>query len=236
MKKGIFIAGTDTGVGKTYVAGGLARAFREQGVGVGVFKPFESGLKEGQGDFRYLKEMAGVNDPDHEICPNQFEEPLAPAVAAQREGSDINWCEMTDCFEALATKHSFLIVEGAGGLWVPLTDQKTNFDLIKECEFPVLLVARLGLGTINHTLLSLEALARRGLKCLGVILNQTTPEKTLADETNPETLLKMISVYNLNPISGIVGIVPFSDEKKESFTSSFMEISQRILKKINSIR
>lgn len=229
MKKGIFIAGTDTGVGKTYVAGGLARAFREQGVNVGVFKPFESGLKEGHGDFRFLKEMAGVSDPDYEICPNQYEESLAPAVAAERAGREVDWCGMTDCFESLATKHSFLVVEGAGGLFVPLADQKTNFDLIKECEFPVVLVARLGLGTINHTLLSLEALAHRGLKCLGVILNQTTSEKTLADETNPEVLKKMMPIYKLGPL---LGIVPFDDQKKES--PVFTELSANIVKNLKT--
>lgn len=218
--KGLFIAGTDTGVGKTYVAGGLAKAFRKSGVNVGVFKPFESGLKDGHADFRYLKEMAGVNDSDSEICPNQFDESLAPGVAAERAGKEVSWCDTTDCFESLATKHSFLIVEGAGGLYVPLADKKTNFDLIRECEFPVLLVARLGLGTINHTLLSLEALASRKIPCAGVVLNQTTPEKTLADENNPEVLKKMMSVP-------LLGIVPFKkDDNSDDFM--FLALSQKI--------
>ncbi len=192
--RGIFITGTDTAVGKTYVAGGLARALRHRGMDVGVFKPFESGIQAGREDFRYLKEMAGVADEDHEICPHPFAEPLAPKIAADREGRKIHWRETMGCFQALSKRHSLLIVEGAGGLWVPLAERKTNFDLIAECAFPVVLVARLGLGTINHTLLSLEALAARKIPCLGVVLNQTTPKKSLADETNPDVLKKMMSV------------------------------------------
>ncbi len=217
MTKGLFIAGTDTAVGKTYVAGGFAKALRQQGVNVGVFKPFESGLKEGHADFRYLKEMAGVSDPDHEICPNQFSESIAPGVAAEREGREINWCDVTDSFEVLATKHSFLIVEGAGGLLVPLAPGKTNIDLIKACEFPVLLVARLGLGTINHTLLSLEALERRNIPCVGVVLNRTTSKKTLAEETNPKAL-KDLGV-------NVLGIVPFGKETSPEYFEEILKKS-----------
>lgn len=221
MTQGLFIAGTDTGVGKTYIAGGLAKVLREQGVNVGVFKPFESGLKDGHADFRYLKEMAGVNDPDHEICPNQFQEALAPAVAAEREGREVNWCGMTDCLESLATKHSFLIVEGAGGLLVPLAPGKTNIDLIKECELPVLLIARLGLGTINHTLLSLEALEYRNIACIGVVLNQTTAGKTLAEETNPNVLKKLIKVPLLD-------VIPFQGKKEEPLKRNFMKMKGEV--------
>lgn len=192
--RGIFVAGTDTGVGKTCVAGGLAQAFKKRGVDVGVFKPFESGVGSGHSDSEYLKKMAGVEDPIHWISPVRFDEALAPLVASERIGTEINWCEITDGFEAIATRHNFMIVEGCGGLLVPLAEAKTNIDLIRECEFPVLLVARLGLGTINHTLLSLECLEHHQIRCLGVVLNQTTPEKGLAEETNPEALKKLMKV------------------------------------------
>ena len=220
MKKGIFIAGTDTGVGKTFIAGGLAAALRKKGIDVGVFKPFESGIAVGHEDYKYLKKMSGVDDPDHWICPNRFEEALAPAIAAQRAGYEINWCTTTDAFEALATQHKFMIVEGSGGLLVPLALEKTNMDLIKECELPVVLVARLGLGTINHTLLSLEALARRNIPCVGVVLNQTTSAKGIAEETNPKAL-EDLGVK-------ILGVVPFM--KADSFFEDiFKHLSQKIL-------
>lgn len=200
IPKGLFIAGTDTAVGKTYVAAGLAAALRKKGANVGVFKPFESGIGSGHEDYKILKEASGSTDPDDWICPYRFEEALAPAVAAERAGVEIDWCGVTDAFESIAVKHEVVIVEGAGGLLVPLTKEKTNLDLIRECEFPVLLVARLGLGTINHTLLSLEALAARKILCAGVVLNQTTEQKGLAEETNPKALSQLVSV----PVWGVV--------------------------------
>lgn len=212
--KGLFIAGTDTGVGKTFVACGLAAALRARGVNVGVFKPFESGVGSGHADYRLLREASASKDPDDSINPYRFEEALAPAVAAERAGIVIDWCRMTDSFESVAIQRDFVLVEGAGGLLVPLAPGKTNIDLIKECEFPVLLVARLGLGTINHTLLSLEALERRKIPCVGVVLNQTTEERGVAEETNPEVLKKLISVP-------VLGVVPFLPESKEFFGTGF---------------
>lgn len=217
--KGIFVAGTDTGVGKTFVAGGLAAALRARGVNVGVFKPFESGIGSGHSDHKYLKEMSGSQDPEDWICPYQFKEALAPAVAAERAGIEIDWCQVTDGFEAVATQHDFVIVEGSGGLLVPLAQGKTNIDLIGECEFPVVLVARLGLGTINHTLLSLEALISRKIGCTGVILNQTTEARGIAEETNPDVLARLCSVP-------ILEVIPFL---KKTNVSAF----EKILKKLS---
>ncbi len=188
MPKGLFIVGTDTNVGKTYIACKIAEAFKRRGLKVGVFKPFESGVGSGHEDFRLLKEASGTAAPDHWINPYRFEEALAPAVAAKRASVSIDWCSVTDCFESIAIKNDFTIVEGAGGLLVPLAEGKNNIDLIRECEFPVLLVARLGLGTINHTLLSLEALKNRSIPCVGVVLNQATPDFGVAEETNAEIL------------------------------------------------
>src|SRR5262249_12387174 len=109
-------------------------------------------------------------------------------------------------------------VEGAGGLLVPLAKGKTNIDLIKECEFPVLLVARLGLGTINHTLLSLEALRNRKISCVGVVLNQTTLTTGVAEETNPEAVKRL-------PSASVLGILPF---QKAFDLASFRKLLRRI--------
>lgn len=211
------MAGTDTAVGKTYVAAGLAAALRKKGVNVGVFKPFESGVVSGHADYKILKEASGATDPDDWICPYRFEEALAPAVAAERAGLEIDWCHVTDCFESIAIKHDFVIVEGAGGLLVPLGKNKTNIDLIKECEFPVLLVARLGLGTINHTLLSLEALAARKIPCAGVVLNQTSSERGVAEETNPRVLAHLTSIP-------ILGVVPWQASENDPVWSAILTI------------
>ncbi len=216
--KGLFIAGTDTGIGKTFVAAGLATALRAKGVNVGVFKPFESGVGSGHSDYKILKEASGSTDPDDWICPYRFEEALAPAVAGERAGVVIDWCQVTDCFESIAVKHDFVIVEGAGGLLVPLAPEKTNIDLIRECEFPVLLVAPLGLGTINHTLLSLEYLKSRKIACVGVVLNQITERSGVAEETNPSILEKLAPV-------GVLGVVPFQRKPEPA-------VFDRILEKI----
>lgn len=217
--KGLFIAGTDTGVGKTFVACGLAAAARARGVDVGVFKPFESGVGAGHSDVKQLKEASGSKDPHDWINPYRFEEALATAVAAERAGVAIDWCRMTDCFESIAIKHDFTIVEGAGGLLVPLAEGKTNIDLIRECEFPVLLVARLGLGTINHTLLSLECLKAHEISCVGVVLNQTTETAGIAEETNPGVLRK------LTPVP-VLGIVPFGAEDTRK---AFKALADRLI-------
>lgn len=216
--QGLFITGTDTAVGKTFVAGGLIAALRRRGIDVGVFKPFESGVASGHSDSEYLREKAGVTDPLEWISPCRFDEALAPLVASERAGIEVNWCAITDGFEAIATRHKFVVVEGCGGLLVPLAEGKTNIDLIRECEFPVILIGRLGLGTINHTLLSLECLERRKIECLGVILNQTTPEKSLAEETNPEVLRQLMS-------APLLGIVPFQADE-----SYFHKILTALLK------
>lgn len=203
--RGIFIAGTDTGVGKTFVAGGLAAALQKKGVDVGVFKPFESGTGSGHEDYKLLKKMAGVDDPNELICPYRFEEALAPAVAAGRAGVEIEWGRVMDSFRSVASRHDFVIVEGAGGLLVPLAPGKTNIDLIRDCGLPVLLVARLGLGTINHTLLSLECLRSRNIPCLGIVLNQTTERGGIAEEINP----KVITGFSPVPV---IATVPFKPD------------------------
>lgn len=215
--EGIFIAGTDTGVGKTLVAGGIAAAFKNKGVDVGVFKPFESGTAAGHEDYKYLKKMARVDDPDDLICPYRFKEALAPEVAAKRAGVAVDWRRVVYSFETLSKRHSFLIAEGAGGLLVPLASGKTNIDLIRECSLPVLLVARLGLGTINHTLLSLESLRSQGIKCLGVVLSQTTESSGVAEETNPEILTELISVPVLGVIPWMKAFDPAPFEKLYTF-------------------
>lgn len=203
IKRGLFIAGTDTGVGKTFVAGTLAALLKKKGREVGVFKPFESGVGQGHEDYKYLKRIAGVDDPDDLICPYRFKEALAPLVAARRAGVRISWSRVTDCYRRLMARHDFLIIEGAGGLLVPLAPGRTNIDLIRACKLPVLLVARLGLGTINHTLLSLNCLRTNKISCVGVVLNQTTKTRGIAEETNPAVLAKLASVP-------ILGVIPFT--------------------------
>jgi dethiobiotin synthetase len=203
---GYFFVGTDTGVGKTVVAGGIASCLKSRQVKVGVLKPAESGCEEldRPRDALFLKEMSGSNDPLEIICPFRFQEELAPGEAARMKGQNISLSHIGKCFQTISEDSDICLVEGAGGLLVPLTEKgKTNLDLIKHLKIPVLVVARLGLGTINHTLLTLARLELEKIPVRGLILNDAMGQKTRADQLNPETIRRYTSV----PVLGTVTFI-----------------------------
>jgi dethiobiotin synthetase len=175
--RGLFVTGTDTGVGKTEVACALLSGARAAGLDVGAMKPAESGLAPGQpSDAERLRQSAGGGDPLELVCPYRFAPPLAPGVAARLAGVEISMARLLEAARTLASRHAALLVEGAGGLLVPLTPTQTYADLAVALGLPVLVVARAGLGTVNHTALTLEALRARGLAVAGVVLNRTGPD------------------------------------------------------------
>jgi len=174
--RGLFITATDTGVGKTEVACGVVRGHRARGLDVGAMKPAQSGHLPGEAsDAARLGAAAGGGDPPELICPCSFAAPLAPAVAARLEGRTISLQRLLDAARELARRHAALVVEGAGGLLSPLAEGATCADLAVALALPVLVVARAGLGTVNHTALTCEALRARGLPVAGVVLNRTAP-------------------------------------------------------------
>ncbi len=145
--RGLFVTGTDTGVGKTEVACALLAAARDAGLDVGAMKPAQSGVTPGEAsDAVRLRQAAGSADPLELVCPYQFEAPLAPAVAARLAGAEISLPRILEAARALAERHAALVVEGAGGLLVPLTPRQTFADLAVALGLPVLVVARAGLG------------------------------------------------------------------------------------------
>lgn len=199
MSKGLFITGTDTGVGKTFVAGALAALLRGRGIDVGVMKPAETGcIREDDRlhpqDALYLKERAGSEDPLDDICPYVMEMPAAPSVAAEAAGIviDLDW--IADRFHHLAARHQLTLVEGAGGLLVPLTDTFDYTHLIHKLGIPVLIVARASLGTINHTLLTCHWGKHLDLPLLGVIINSPTNPLTPSEEPNLEVLATRLPI------------------------------------------
>lgn len=204
-KKSFFICGTDTGVGKTFVTGVLAAGFKSQGFDVGVFKPFESGYSIRHSDAAWLKKISGSKDPLSLINPYAFRDPLAPAVSAQREKISPSLSRIQKAYQKIKKNHDVVFIEAAGGLLVPVLGKKTNLDLIKTFKTPVILVARLGLGTINHTWLTYHHLISHRVKVAGIILNQTTKNHGLAEKTNPQVL------KNLG--FPILGILPYSQNK-----------------------
>jgi len=174
--RGLFITGTDTGVGKTEVACALLRAARARGVDAVGMKPAQSGADPGvRSDAERLRDASDRVEPLEAVCPYQFAAPLAPAVAARLEGRTVSLESIVAGARVLANRHEAVLVEGAGGLLVPLSEGGTYADLAVALGLPVLVVARAGLGTVNHTALTCEALARRGLAVAGVVLNRTAP-------------------------------------------------------------
>ncbi len=205
--KGLFITGTDTGVGKTLVAAGLARCLRDRGMRPGVLKPVETGcaLRGGRRiprDGSFLKHMAGATEPIEEIVPYRLAAPLAPQVAAGKEGVRIQTRRIHRAFREISSRHPCTLVEGAGGILVPVTRRTTMVDLMKQFELPVLLVSRIGLGTLNHTLLTLFYLAQCGIPVAGIVLNDPDGRRDLSARSNPATLVQWSSVP-------ILGNIPF---------------------------
>ncbi|HYB12678.1 MAG TPA: dethiobiotin synthase [Myxococcota bacterium] len=182
---GLFITGTDTGVGKTVVACVLARGLRRRGLDVGVMKPVETGVAaDGPRDAQALQAAAGSADALAEICPVALPLAAAPAVAAAEAGTWIELSQLKDRFKRLAARHEWMIVEGAGGLLVPISGAVTMADLAAELRLPLVVVARARLGTINHTRLTLEAAAARGLRLAGVVVSHADGPLSMADSAN----------------------------------------------------
>jgi dethiobiotin synthetase len=186
--RGVFVSGTDTGVGKTVVACALARGLRARGIDVGVMKPIETGVGDaGPVDARALREAAGCADPLDDVCPERFALPAAPSVAAAAEGRAVDLERVRAAFRRIRARRDCVIAEGAGGLLVPIAPGVSMADLARELALPLLVVARAALGTINHTLLTLEAAVARGLPVLGVVISHAAPLGA-ADAANLEAL------------------------------------------------
>lgn len=178
--RGLFVTGTDTGVGKTHVTARFVRALREAGRSVGAYKPVCSGAtidpdgRRSWEDVERLHAATGGTLPRERVGPQCFDAPLAPPVAAAREGRSVDIDAIHTGLEWWLGRVEALFVEGVGGLLCPLTESTDIADLARDVGFPLLIVARAGLGTLNHTLLTLDAADRRGLDVAAVVLNHAT--------------------------------------------------------------
>lgn len=214
--KGIFVTGTDTGVGKTLVSGGLAAVLREKGVDVGVMKPVESGCSRKNGklqpeDALFLREMAGSQDEMELVNIYALEHPLAPAIAAKMERVEIKKAAILEALKILLLRHEFVIVEGVGGLLVPLYDNYFVAHLVKDMNLPLLIVARASLGTINHTLLTLSYARQIGLSVTGLVMNRASASTGevedspwRADALNPSAIKRWAKA----PLLGVMPFIP----------------------------
>ncbi len=210
MDRAYFITGTDTGVGKTFVTSLLARIFREKGVDVGVMKPVETGCPQKDGslvpqDALKLKDASGSADPLDTINPYRFKEPLAPDIASEIAGVTIDFGRIKDCYDRIYRAHGVTLVEGAGGLLVPLTPDKTVADLILFLGLPLIVVAASRLGAVNHTLLTVECALHRGIEVKGIILNNASPlEGDLSRGFNRKEIEKFTKIP-------VLGEVPYTE-------------------------
>lgn len=192
MADGIFITGTDTGVGKTVVSTALAILLRQRGIRVGVMKPVTSGCIERDGrlvseDAEVLAAGAGIEVSD-EVAPYLLREPVAPSAAAEKDGVRIEFSRILAAYHRLADSYDFIIVEGAGGLMVPLAGGLLVADLVKLLALPLLVVARPDLGTVNHTLLTCFTARQLDLEVRGVVVNGFPEFPGLAEATAPHMI------------------------------------------------
>ncbi len=187
---GIFVVGTDTEIGKTVVAGGIARALGDRGTDVRAVKPVESG---GRDDARFHAEATGTTPED--VCPYFLDEPLSPNVAARRSGKALDYETMLSAVRGRKDDGAFVVAEGVGGLRVPLTSDGDELaDLVADAALPALVVGRPSLGTLNHTALTVEALRSRDIDVVGVVINRFPDEPGVAERTNPDEVEKMNDV------------------------------------------
>ena len=191
---GLFITGTDTGVGKTLVAGAIADWFRRRHRRAGVLKPVATGCvhrREGlvNVDAEFLAHCADARFPLDVICPQRYAEPLAPAVAAERAGRPLEWDAVQRSLRMIAGESDVMIVEGVGGALVPMDATHNVLDFARWLQLPAVVVARASLGTINHTLLTVNALRAAGVRVAGVVVNRYPPDgASVAEETNPRAI------------------------------------------------
>ncbi len=197
--RGLFVAGTDTGVGKTVITAGLTGWLREDGIDAVAVKPCQTGYPPDD-DAGVVR--AVCDDADAATCHRYLEPPLAPRVAAERTGADLSYDDLrAACADSVADAEA-AVVEGIGGLRVPLAGDREVLDLVADLGLPALVVARSGLGTLNHTGLTVDALRARDVAVRGVVLNDYAGE-TVAERTNPAELERMtdLPVWTVPPLA-----------------------------------
>lgn len=199
---GIFITGTDTGVGKTIITASIAYNLTQAGKKVAVMKPVQTGtIISGPTDLEFVQKVVGDDSGLGLSCPYSFPDPVAPLVASMLSGERIDIDLIKDTYSELTQENDTVIVEGAGGLLVPILEDYYMSDLAMDLNLPILIVSRPDLGTLNHTLLTLESAKRKGLQIAGIVISNYPWDPGIPEQTNPELLLSMTG-------ENILGILP----------------------------
>jgi dethiobiotin synthetase len=205
----LLVTGTDTGVGKTFVACALAHAWRAAGRRVGVVKPVETGVETEPEDARRLAAAADDRSPLDDLCPYRLRAPLAPAVAARLEGVVVDVDRIVALIERRCREVDVLVVEGAGGLLVPIAGTATYLDLAARLRLPLLVVAANRLGTVNHCALTARVAASAGVAILGFVLSQPAPATDASSSSNVATIAELTGLRCL-------GVLPHLARSEEA--------------------
>jgi dethiobiotin synthetase len=207
---GFFVTGTDTGVGKTVVTAALCMACKSAGMQVSPMKPVQSGAERSlhglqAPDLQFVTELMELQT-HADMCPYMLEDPCSPHLAAKRASIQLELPRILGAYETLRDSYTTLIIEGAGGIMVPLNEKETMLDLMKALGLPIVLTARPNLGSINHTLLSLACLRNAGLLLAGVVLVDTldTP-RSYIEQDNP------LAIHTFGKVP-ILGHIPFFEQ------------------------
>lgn len=199
IRQGIFISGTDTGVGKTIAICVLGTLLQDRGLDIGVMKPVQCG----GGDAAFLRKSLSIKDSLDEINPYRAKEPFSPHIAFKRQRTVIDIERIKDAYHNLKDRHDLLLVEGAGGLLAPIKNNYLVADLIKDLDLELIIISRLNLGTINHTLLTIHQARERGIRIKGVIFNEVQKTRRgIPEKTNPQAIRSLGKV-------AVLGTVPY---------------------------
>lgn len=230
MRTGIFITGTDTEVGKTVVSAGLILAMKQRGLNVGYMKPVASGCRVLDGevvaeDVRFVREVTGIDDDIELMCPYRLKAAAAPSIASRLEDVHVDLGYIADQYFQLSLMHEIVVVEGVGGLMVPLNNSELVTDLILQLQLPALVVARPDLGTINHSLLTTNLAKMMGIHVSGIVINGFgknaigLPERTSPDE---------IEHFGAVPVLGILPWMKDLDSQQCRAGSLLSEFTERV--------
>ena len=230
MSPGIFVTGIDTGVGKSVVAAGILRWLRNQGIDAVPMKPIQTGGVPGGDrliapDLEFCLSTSHIRPDSNEVqlmSPYVYKPACSPHLAGRMAQRYADPSKIKDCADKLLQNHQALVVEGAGGVMVPLNESVTMLDLMKMLAYPVVLVSRFGLGTINHTLMSIQALRTFDIRIIGVVFNHTTqprPENQLIEEDNPRATAQFGNVRVLGKLRYLNNL----SSKREDIWSNFEE-------------
>ena len=223
--RGIFITGTDTSVGKTLVTTALVMCLTQRGIDVGVMKPIETGVSRSaktQSDGARLRRAAGSYDPMAEVSPYIFQLPVAPLSAARAEETTMQVAPIMRAFQAMRQKHTLMVVEGVGGVHVPITPSLSMLDLIYRMKLLAVVVGQSGLGGINHALLTLHALRQRKIPIVALVLNQRRPVRTKTARLQERSTVSLLRLLAGVPV---VGPLPYSPMVNRNWNDGLVRLA-----------